>query len=118
MVLQEGECQRFTIHQPEARAVFVACDCLGWFLMRKVDETHWQLTLQLPHGHYHLRYYVQTGGTTRLYDQEDVEIGSASAKPNAALSMEEEASFSSPGSAQRSWHVRPKLTARAVEPAF
>ncbi len=35
------------------------------------------MSLTLPAGPYHLRYYVRRGESTQLHDQEDVTVGPA-----------------------------------------
>ncbi len=75
MFSQQSYCQTFTLHHPAADEVYLACDCLGWFPMRTTGEGHWRLSLALPGGHHHVRYYVRQGVTTQLYTQKDVIVG-------------------------------------------
>ena len=74
MVRQLPNPQVFTLHQPDADEVYLACDCLGWFPMQRIDRCNWQLTLQLPRGRFHLRFYVRIGDTLLWHSQEDVDF--------------------------------------------
>lgn len=78
MLQQRHDGQLLTLHNANADQVYLACDCIGWFPMHRVDKDHWQATLTLPHGCYHLRYYVRQGSTIYWYDHEDMEVGSRS----------------------------------------
>ena len=74
MVQRLPDTQVFTLSHPAAEEVFLACDCLGWFPMRRDEQGNWTATLQLPPGHYSLRYYVRIGQTMVWCSHEDVEV--------------------------------------------
>ncbi len=75
MFSQQSYCQTFTLHHPAADEVYLACDCLGWFPMAATGEGHWRVSLALPGGQHHVRYYVRRGESTQLHAQEDVTVG-------------------------------------------
>ncbi len=74
MAQRSPEGHVFRLRLPDAEEVYLACDCLGWFAMHKVDELNWELTLRLPTGRHHVRYYVRMGNTTLRYDEQHLEI--------------------------------------------
>ena len=83
MSSQPTHRRTFTTHHPAADEVYLACDCLGWFPMAATGEGHWRVSLTLPAGLYHVRYYVRRGESTQLHVQVDVTVGPAPARPAA-----------------------------------
>ncbi len=74
MVQRLPNAQVFTLSHSQAEEVYLACDCLGWFPMYRDEQGNWSATLQLPPGHYHLRYYVRIGQTMVWCSHEDIQI--------------------------------------------
>ena len=64
----------FATRCADADEVYLCCDCLGWFSMRRTALGEWQLTLELPPGQHHVRYYARRGGSIIWHDQESVQI--------------------------------------------
>ena len=83
MFSQQLHHQTFTTLHPAADELYLACDCLGWFPMAATGEGYWRVSLALPAGRHHVRYYARWGSTTLLYAQEDVTVGPAPARPAA-----------------------------------
>ena len=81
MISQQYHDQTFTLNHAAADAAYVACDCLGWFPMEATGTGCWRVSLTLPAGLYHVRYYVRRGEATQLHDQQDVPVGPPPAQP-------------------------------------
>ena len=75
MFSQQLHRQTFTTHHPAADELYLACDCLRWFPMAATGAGQWRVSLTLPAGRHHVRYYARRGRTTHLHAQEDVTIG-------------------------------------------
>lgn len=115
MVRRRPAGQRFAICQPDAEEVYLACDCVGWFPMHKVDDGRWQVTLELPHGRYRLRYCVRTGHTIRLCGEENLEIAVPAEPASAAPRIPSDSGASTRAPVQRLWHVQGRPTADPVD---
>lgn len=79
MIRQLADRQIITIRCPDADTVYLCCDCVGVFAMRRIDGADWQATLQLPRGEHHVRCYAQSGLTTICLAHETFTISGTTA---------------------------------------
>ena len=64
----------FETRCPGADALLLCGDCIGCFAMQSAGADRWVLTLGLPPGVHHVRYYARFGDTLVLQGEDDAEV--------------------------------------------